>query len=134
MDGNDPLAVYRVTRDALTRAREGGGPTLIEAVTYRMGPHSTSDDPTRYRSGEEVAEWAKRDPVRRFAEHLRKAGVVDEEKTGTLAAEASEQVQRAVKACEAASPVPPESMVEDVYAEVPWHLSEQRKILSLDEG
>ena len=134
VDGNDPLAVYRVTRDALTRAREGGGPTLIEAVTYRMGPHSTSDDPTRYRSEEEVAEWAKRDPVRRFAEHLRKAGVLDAEKARTLAEEASEEVQRAVKACEGASPVPAESMVEDVYAEMPWHLVEQRKLLSRGEG
>lgn len=134
VDGNDPLAVYRVTRDALARAREGGGPTLIEAVTYRMGPHSTSDDPTRYRSGEEVAEWAKRDPLRRFGEYLRKAGVVDGEEAEALAEEAREEVLRAVKACEGASPVPPESMVEDVYAEMPWHLVEQRRLLSLDEG
>ncbi len=133
MDGNDPLAVYRVTRDALDRAREGDGPTLIEAVTYRMGPHSTSDDPTRYRSREEIAEWAKRDPVRRFAEHLRKAGVVDGEEAETLAEEARAEVLQAVKACEGAPPVPRESMVEDVYAEMPWHLVEQGKLLPHDE-
>jgi pyruvate dehydrogenase E1 component alpha subunit len=129
VDGNDVLAVYKVTRDSLARAREGGGPTLIEAVTYRMGPHSTSDDPTRYRSEEEVAEWSKKDPVRRFSEHLRKAGVLDGGEAETLAEEAREEVLRAVKACEGASPIPPESMVEDVYAEMPWHLIEQRKWL-----
>jgi len=94
-----------------------------------MGPHSTSDDPTRYRAEEEVAEWAKRDPVRRFAEHLRKAGVVGGKEAETLAEEASREVQRAVKACEGVSPVSPKSMVEDVYAEVPWHLGEQRRQL-----
>src|SRR3989304_1720086 len=76
VDGNDLLAVYGVTRGALEKARAGGGPTLIEALTYRMGPHSTSDDPTRYRPEEERADWAKRDPARRFAEHLLRVGVV----------------------------------------------------------
>jgi pyruvate dehydrogenase E1 component alpha subunit len=129
VDGNDVLAVTKVTRDALARAREGGGPTLIEAVTYRMGPHSTSDDPTRYRSEEEIAGWAKRDPVRRFTEYLRKAGVVDGVEAAKWAEEAREDVLRAVKGCEGAPPVPPESLVEDVYAEMPWHLIEQRKWL-----
>ena len=129
VDGNDVLAVYKVTRDAVAKARAGGGPTLIEAVTYRMGPHSTSDDPTRYRSEEEIAEWAKRDPVRRFAEYLRKTGVVDGGEAETLAEEAREEVLRAVKECESAPPVPTESLVEDVYAEMPWHLIEQRKWL-----
>ena len=134
VDGNDLLAVYGVTRDALEKARAGGGPTLVEAVTYRMGAHSTSDDPTRYRSEEEVAEWAKRDPVRRFAQYLRRAGVVDGKTAETLAEEARKEVQAAVDACEKAPPVPPERMVEDVYAEMPWHLAEQRKLLSGEEG
>ncbi len=127
VDGNDVLAVCKVTRDAAARARAGGGPTLIEAVTYRMGPHSTSDDPARYRPEAEVAEWAKRDPIRRFAAHLRKAGVLDEPSEEAYAEEAREEVARAVKECERAPPVPPESLVEDVYAEMPWHLVEQRK-------
>ena len=134
VDGNDLLAVYGATRDALEKARAGGGPTLIEALTYRMGPHSTSDDPTRYRTEEERADWAKRDPVRRFAEHLLRAGVVDGKTAETLAEEAREEVQRAVKECEGAPPVSPESLVEDVYAETPWHLSEQRKLFSRLEG
>ena len=134
VDGNDVLAVTKVTRDALAKARAGGGPTLIEAVTYRMGPHSTSDDPTRYRSEEEIAEWAKRDPVRRFTGHLRQVGILDEKTATVFAEEAREEVARVVKECESAPPVPPESLVEDVYAEMPWHLVEQRKLLSPDEG
>ncbi len=78
VDGNDILAVYRAVSDAAQHAREGGGPTFIECVTYRMGAHSTSDDPTRYRSEEEVQEWAKKDPVDRFRRHLAYLGVLDD--------------------------------------------------------
>ena len=66
VDGNDALAVWRVVADAVARARSGGGPTFIEALTYRIGAHSTSDDPTRYRSQEEVEAWMKRDPLQRL--------------------------------------------------------------------
>ncbi|WP_418274943.1 pyruvate dehydrogenase (acetyl-transferring) E1 component subunit alpha [Isoptericola jiangsuensis] len=77
VDGNDVLATLAVTRDALHRARTGGGPTLIEAVTYRMGPHTTADDPTRYRSGEDLAAWRAQDPVDRLERYLRDQGVLD---------------------------------------------------------
>jgi pyruvate dehydrogenase E1 component alpha subunit len=127
VDGNDVLAVVRVTRDALERARGGLGPTLIEALTYRMGGHSTSDDPTRYRSGEEVEAWRRKDPVFRFAAFLKRQGLLDESASMAAGEEARAEVQRAVAACEAAPPVPPESLVEDVYAEMPWHLREQRE-------
>ena len=70
VDGNDVLACYAVMAEAAERAREGGGPTLIEAVTYRMGPHTTSDDPTRYRSEEEVDQWAALDPIPRYRTYL----------------------------------------------------------------
>lgn len=130
VDGNDLPAVYHVAREALEKARGGGGPTLIEAVTYRMGPHSTADDPTRYRSKEEVENWAKRDPILRFARHLAVRGILDETNAERIAEEAREEVNRVVRECEEASPVPPESMVEDVYAEVPWHLAEQRAWLT----
>lgn len=126
VDGNDPLAVFKVTRDALERARAGGGPTLIEALTYRMGPHSTSDDPSRYRPREEVAAWERKDPLRRLAGHLKRLGAVDDAGAERMAAEAREEVARAVRTCESAAPVPADSLVEDVYAEVPWHLAEQR--------
>ncbi|ULE31834.1 pyruvate dehydrogenase (acetyl-transferring) E1 component subunit alpha [Mycobacterium sp. IDR2000157661] len=75
VDGNDVLACFAVTAEAAQRARAGGGPTLIEAVTYRMGPHTTSDDPTRYRSAEEVDEWAARDPITRYRVYLGSIGV-----------------------------------------------------------
>ncbi|ODQ94288.1 pyruvate dehydrogenase (acetyl-transferring) E1 component subunit alpha [Mycolicibacterium holsaticum] len=75
VDGNDVLASFAVVSEAAERARQGGGPTLIEAVTYRMGPHTTSDDPTRYRDPDEVAHWAARDPIQRYRTYLRDAGV-----------------------------------------------------------
>ena len=127
VDGNDILAVVRVTRDALERARAGEGPTLVEALTSRMGAHPTSDDPTHYRSEEEVEAWRRKDPIRRFAAYLKKEGVLTDQAEAAVAEEAREEVQRAVAACEAAPPVPPESLVEDVYAEMPWHLKEQQE-------
>lgn len=75
VDGNDVLACFAVTAEAAARARAGGGPTLIEAVTYRMGPHTTSDDPTRYRDADEVQQWAARDPVARYRTYLEHVGV-----------------------------------------------------------
>ncbi len=134
VDGNDPLAVYRVTRDALAKARAGGGPTLIESVTYRIGPHSTADDPSRYRREEELAAWKEKDPLRRFARHLARLRILDEKGAEGLAEEAREEVARAAKDCEAATPVSPETVVEDVYAEMPWHLAEQRSTLRRTEG
>src|ERR1700741_889971 len=78
VDGNDPLACYAVMAEAVERARSGGGPTLIEAITYRMGPHTTSDDPTRYRSAEEVEHWAALDPIPRYRSYLQNVGVWSE--------------------------------------------------------
>jgi pyruvate dehydrogenase E1 component alpha subunit len=86
VDGNDVLACYAVTAEAARRARAGGGPTLIEAVTYRMGPHTTSDDPTRYRSDAEVAEWAARDPIERYRTYLRSVGILDDRLAARVAA------------------------------------------------
>ncbi|MGV0874473.1 pyruvate dehydrogenase (acetyl-transferring) E1 component subunit alpha [Mycolicibacterium sp. XJ879] len=75
VDGNDVLACFAVVAEAAARARDGAGPTLIEAVTYRMGPHTTSDDPTRYRDPDEVARWATKDPIQRYRTYLREEGV-----------------------------------------------------------
>ncbi len=75
VDGNDVFAVVRATRDALERGERGEGPTLIEAITYRMGGHSTNDDPNRYRESQELAEWAPRDPIGRLKRHLEKRGL-----------------------------------------------------------
>ncbi|MGZ8440663.1 MAG: pyruvate dehydrogenase (acetyl-transferring) E1 component subunit alpha [Candidatus Deferrimicrobiaceae bacterium] len=129
VDGNDLLAVCKVTRDAVAKARAGGGPTLVEAVTYRMGPHSTSDDPSRYRTEEECDAWREKDPFRRVNRHLARLGILDDEGSKQLAEEARGEVAGAVKDCEAAPPVSPESLLEDVYAEIPWHLVLQRTML-----
>lgn len=79
MDGNDVLAVMAATRVALDRARRGGGPTFIEAVTYRMGPHTTADDPTRYRDANELEDWAAKDPISRVAALLERKGLLTDE-------------------------------------------------------
>jgi pyruvate dehydrogenase E1 component alpha subunit len=86
VDGNDVLACYAVTAEAAKRARDGGGPTLIEAITYRMGPHTTSDDPTRYRPPEELEYWAARDPIQRYRTYLETAGVWSERLEERIAA------------------------------------------------
>ncbi|MBE0569857.1 MAG: pyruvate dehydrogenase (acetyl-transferring) E1 component subunit alpha [Deltaproteobacteria bacterium] len=134
VDGNDVLAVCKATRDALDRARSGGGPTLIEAVTYRLGPHSTSDDPTAYRAEEEVAQWRKKDPIRRFAAFLRKRGLLDDAAEEAARSRAKEAVRRAVEEVESAPPVPVESLFDDVYEKMPWHLAEQRDALLAGKG
>ncbi len=134
VDGNDVLAVCKVVGDALALARSGGGPTLIEAVTYRMGPHSTSDDPTVYRSEEEVEQWRKGDPIRRYAAFLKKRGLLDDEAEDTAQAEAKEAVRQAVSDAEISPPVPVESLFEDVYEEMPRHLAEQRDGLLSGKG
>jgi pyruvate dehydrogenase E1 component alpha subunit len=88
IDGNDVLTIYAVVRNAAERARRGEGPTLIEAVTYRMGAHSSADDPTRYRSDDELAAWSPRDPVARYEAWLRAEGLLDDGRAGAIRAEA----------------------------------------------
>ncbi len=88
VDGNDVLACYAVTAEAAKHARDGGGPTLIEAITYRMGPHTTSDDPTRYRSAAELEFWAARDPIQRYRTYLQTVGVWGERLEERVAARA----------------------------------------------
>ena len=128
-DGNDVLAVYAATKAAVEKARAGGGPTLIEALTYRMGPHSSSDDPTRYRSQQELDEWKRRDPIDRYRRYLEKKGLIDEAGAKALEAAAAKEVEEAIAAVERAPPVPPETIFDDVYAELPYHLQEQREAL-----
>jgi pyruvate dehydrogenase E1 component alpha subunit len=124
VDGNDVLAVFGAVQAALDRARAGGGPTFLEAVTYRMGPHSTSDDPSRYRSQAEVDSWAAKDPLVRLRRHLVFQGVVSDASDAELEAELSAEIAIAVAEVEAMPPLARESLVDDVYAEMPWHLRE----------
>jgi pyruvate dehydrogenase E1 component alpha subunit len=129
VDGNDVLAVHRVTQEAVEKARAGGGPTLIEAITYRLEGHSSSDDPTRYRDGEEVQEWKKRDPLERFRKYLEIQGLWDARKEAQLQEELNLKITQAIQEAEAAPPPPIESLFEDVYAEMPLHLREQLRYL-----
>ncbi len=127
VDGNDLPAVYAVTSEAVRRARSGEGPTLIEAKTYRVGPHSTSDDPRQYRDDSEVNEWSSKDPILRLEQLLRDAGSWTEESGRETRRRASAEVQQA--ATEALKePMPSiESMFEDVYDQKPAHLAEQER-------
>ncbi|MBX3189779.1 MAG: thiamine pyrophosphate-dependent dehydrogenase E1 component subunit alpha [Labilithrix sp.] len=129
VDGNDVLAVYKVLSDAASRARRGEGPTFVEALTYRIGAHSTSDDPTRYRSDAEVEAWKKKDPVVRLERHLRHLGLVDDASEKALDEVLTAEIAQAVKEVEAMQNPPRDSLFTDVYAELPWHLREQREAL-----
>jgi len=126
VDGNDALAVVNVVGQAVRRARQGEGCTLIEALTYRMGAHSTSDDPTAYRSDEERAHWEKLDPLRRLSAHGVWRGLWSEEEEHELEREYEAQVSELIARCEALPPPSLPSLFEDVYAECPPHLAAQR--------
>jgi len=109
VDGNDVLAVYAAAHEAVDRARAGDGPTLIECVTYRLGVHTTADDPTKYRADEEVAMWEQKDPLTRFRTYLEKRNLFE-----------------AVRRFESAPPADPLTMFDHVYAELPPDLKAQR--------
>ncbi|MET0137835.1 MAG: thiamine pyrophosphate-dependent enzyme [Sphingobium sp.] len=133
VDGNDPLAVYAATHWAADRARANHGPTLIEHFTYRAEGHSTSDDPAAYRSAGEAGAWPLGDPVARLRDHLVALGEWDADRHVQMEREVVEQVRAAQKAAEANGILghglhqPMETMFEDVFAEMPWHLKEQRQ-------
>jgi pyruvate dehydrogenase E1 component subunit alpha len=125
VDGNDVLAVYAAVRTAIDRARAGQGTTFIEAVTYRMGPHSTSDDPTRYRSDSDGDAWAAKDPVDRLRRHLVGLGLVSDASDAALRAELAAEIASAIDASEALPPPALETLIEDVYAAVPPALRQE---------
>ncbi|MCA9002233.1 MAG: hypothetical protein KDB61_09930, partial [Planctomycetes bacterium] len=125
VDGNDVLAMHQAVSEAADRARRGDGPTLIEAVTYRMGGHSTSDDPTKYVPSESLEEWAKKDPVKRFREFLAGRGLWTEAKESEWLAAAMDSVSSAAKTAEATEGPRLETIFSDVYGELPAHLRRQ---------
>jgi len=129
VDGNDILAVYAAAQEAVSRARSGGGPTLIECVTYRMAVHTTADDPKRYRTEEEVELWKKRDPITRFQKYLIDKGVLSEDKIADLDSEVEEEIQSAIDRAEAQMKTlgNPIDMFEHTYAEMPPYLKEQKE-------
>jgi pyruvate dehydrogenase E1 component alpha subunit len=117
VDGNDVLAVLAATRLALARAYAGQGPTLIEAVTYRMGPHTTSDDPTRYRSRTEEEEWRAKDPLARLGKLLRTERAADDSFEAGVARAADEAAAALREGCLSLADPEPEALFEHVYAE-----------------
>jgi 2-oxoisovalerate dehydrogenase E1 component alpha subunit len=132
VDGNDALAVYAAVAWAAERARTNLSPTLIEFFTYRAEGHSTSDDPSGYRPVGEARAWPLGDPVERLKAHLVALGEWDEERHSAMAAECDATVRAAQKEAEKLGILPQQgkddigSMFEDVYADMPWHLAEQR--------
>lgn len=125
VDGNDLLAVHQAVSDAVARARRGEGPTLIEALTYRMGGHSTSDDPTKYVPKEVLEAWAEKDPVERFRRYLEKRGMWDAEVEERLTGEVNDEVTAAAKVAEGIPRPGLETMFSDVYEVLPAHLRRQ---------
>ncbi|MEV0332813.1 pyruvate dehydrogenase (acetyl-transferring) E1 component subunit alpha [Nocardia sp. NPDC050717] len=136
VDGNDVLAVLAVTRQAIERARTGGGPTFIEAMTYRMGPHTTADDPSRYRTAADTEYWEHRDPIERVRLLLDREGLLDPEFADQVAATADDVAHR-VRTATTQMPDPdPMSMFDHVYAtEHPLIAEESRQFAAyLAEG
>ncbi|HKB15065.1 MAG TPA: thiamine pyrophosphate-dependent enzyme, partial [Planctomycetota bacterium] len=129
IDGNDAAAVLETSRRAVGKARAGEGPTLIEAFTYRILGHTSSDDPTRYRDEEEVRAWKERDPIERLRGKLEALGAWDRARDERLREEADARVQAAIREVETAAPPRPGTMFEDVTAEPAPALREQREEL-----
>lgn len=126
VDGNDVLAMYAVVKEAKERAVKGEGPTLIEAFTYRLGPHTTSDDPTIYRKDSEVEEWKKKDPLLRFRKYLSNKKLWNQEKEDKLQEELKAQVNKVFKQVEASDAPTLDEVFEHTYAELTPELKKQK--------
>lgn len=125
VDGNDVLAVYSATKDAVENARAGNGPGFVEAITYRMGAHSSSDDPRLYRQDEEVEEWKRKDPINRLLKYLEQLGYWSSSEQEALEERLTQEILDAVAEAEKIGPPPVETLFEDVYSEMLPNLKEQ---------
>jgi pyruvate dehydrogenase E1 component alpha subunit len=125
VDGNDVFAVYKATKEALEKARSGNGPTLIECLTYRMGDHTTSDDAQRYRTSQEMKEWAARDPIDRLRKYMKKSGLWSDEYESKVQSEASEKVQMAIEKFESVKPPDVKDLFSWTFAELTPNLKRQ---------
>ena len=129
VDGNDVLAVHQATKVALERARDGEGPTLIEALTYRLSMHTTADDPTRYRSEEELEEWQEKEPLKRFRLYLKDKGIWSEDWQEELEKKADKKIDEAVETAENIEDHSVEEMFEHMFSEMPNDLRDQMEYL-----
>ncbi len=129
VDGNDALAVYMATKKAREIALQENCPVLVEAMTYRLAAHSTSDDPTGYRSKEEEEKWRQKDPINRFKQWVTDNGWFDQAAHDAFLTQTREEILAAVKTAEKVAVCHIDDLVNDVYAEVPWHLQEQLEAL-----
>ena len=129
IDGNDVLGVYRVTKDALDRARNGEGPTLIESITFRQGDHTTSDDSHKYRTEEVENTWKQKDPLVRLEKYFQQIGTWSEDYNNFVSATVEKEVAEAVDAGLSVSPPPAEDLFRHIFAELPEHLAKQQKEL-----
>lgn len=134
VDGQDIISVYAAAKYAADKARSGGGPTLVESLTYRLGPHSSSDDPSRYRTAEEVERWRKRDTVERVTAYLKAKGWWEQGMLEAARRQAEDEVSAAIEAAETAGPPALDTLTEDVFAERSQHLAwEQRDLAEFVE-
>ncbi len=131
VDGNDILAVYVAAQEAVDRARQGGGPTFIECVTYRVMMHTTADDPGKYRSENEVEKWIERDPLPRYSNYLLEKDIFTRQSLDELEGQIQKEIQGAIEKAEEymKNPVDPLNMFNHLYAELPPHLQNQKKAL-----
>jgi pyruvate dehydrogenase E1 component alpha subunit len=130
VDGNDVLAMYAAIKSAVDNARAGGGPTFIEAVTYRLGAHSSADDPTSYRDGNEHKTWQSRDPLLRFARWLEARQILTERALASAKQRIGDMIRAAIKDEEATPRPPVATLFDDVYARPSWLLDEQKTQLA----
>jgi len=130
VDGNDIFAVYKATKEALDKARAGKGPALIECVTYRMGDHTTSDDALRYRMGQELEEWARRDPIERLRKYMSRIGLWNDDYEKKVQAQAADKVRDAIEKFESVKPPEIRDLFDWTYEQLPPNLKEQYEILA----
>jgi 2-oxoisovalerate dehydrogenase E1 component alpha subunit len=127
VDGNDVLAVWRAVREGVRRAVEGGGPTFVELLTYRLGGHSTSDDPRAYRTEQEVQSRRKTDPLPRLREHIEQQEAWSDDFDADWRAACEAEVRQCVRRAEQRPAAALGDIFTQVYAEQPWHLREQQE-------
>jgi 2-oxoisovalerate dehydrogenase E1 component alpha subunit len=129
VDGNDILAVIQVSQEATDRARAGEGPTLIEALTYRREGHSSSDDPSVYRNPDEPIGWDARDPLARFRAYLRGRGLFSDAQEAEWRDKHNQAISEAIEKSHHVGQPSPDTLFDDVFSDMPWHLREQREFL-----